>query len=89
MKINNFFKCSTTSETSENIEQNVNNIQKVPIEHQTIGLEIKILNKNEISQNDQSVLKTNKDIIIEKPINNINEFNEIDYFRKPNYNKLY
>lgn len=32
------------------------------------------------------MLKTNKGIIIEKPINNINEINEIDYFRKPNYN---
>lgn len=29
VKINSFFKFSTTSETSENIEQNVNNIQKV------------------------------------------------------------
>jgi len=75
MKINNFFKFSTTSETSDNIEQNVNNIKKLPlpIEHQTIALEIEILNKNDVSQNEQSVLKTNKDIIIEKPINNINE----------------
>jgi hypothetical protein len=88
MKINNFFKFSTTFETSDNVEQNVNNIKKLPlpIEHQTIGLEIEILNKNDVSQNKQSVLKTNKDIIIEKPINNINEINEIDYFRKPNYN---
>lgn len=86
-KINNFFKFSTTSETSENIEQNVNNTKKVPlpIEHQTIGLEIEILNKNKVIQNDQSVLKTNNDII-ENPINYINEINEIDYFRKPNYN---
>jgi hypothetical protein len=88
MKINNFFKFSTTFETSDNVEQNVNNIKKLPlpIEHQKIGLKIEILNKNDVSQNEQSVLKTNKDIIIEKPINNINEINEIDYFRKPNYN---
>jgi hypothetical protein len=45
-----------------------NNIQAF-IEHQTIGLEI------EVSQNDQSVLKKNNYIIIEKAINNINEFN--------------
>jgi len=88
MKINNFFKFSSTSETSNNIEQNVNNIKKlpIPIEHQIIRLEIEIFNKNDVSQNEQSVLKTNKDINIEKPINNINEINEIDYFRKPNYN---
>lgn len=38
-KINNFFKFSTTSESFENIEQNFNNIKKVPLpfEHQTIG----------------------------------------------------
>jgi hypothetical protein len=29
-------------------------------------------------RSNQSVLKKNKDIIIEKPINNINEFNEIN-----------
>lgn len=83
-KINIFFNFSPISETSINIEQNVNNINKVPlpIEQQTIGLE----NKNEVSRNDQSVLKTNNDIIIDKPINNINEFNELDYFRKPYYN---
>lgn len=65
MKINNFFKFLTTSETSDNIEQNVNNIKKLPlpIEHQTIGLDIEILNKNDVRQNEQSVLKTNKDII--------------------------
>lgn len=87
-KINNFFKFSSTSETTENIEQNINNIKNVPlsIEHQTVGLEIEILNKNEVSQNDQSVLKTNNDIIFEKPINYNNECNEIDYFKKPNYN---
>lgn len=88
-KINNFLKFSSTSETTENIKQNVNNIKKLPlpIKHQTVGLEIEILNKNEVSQNDQSVLKTNNDIIIiEKSINYNNEFNEIDYFRKPNYN---
>lgn len=79
MKINIFFKFSTTSETSDNIEQNVNNIKKLPlsIDYQTIGLEIEILHKNDVSQNEQSVLKTNKDIIIEKPINNINEINSL------------